>query len=192
MRDEEMPDDRLERLGMWRHRFRIDGGHDHTGVGDLRRVSAVASDDADDLCADLHGKAQREDQIRADVLLEAAAPDRQHEHHVFRLQAAPLEPGRKHRLPAFVVRAGGQLRDVIDRRIRLDGGDLPEVVDGMRAVRSAATHAQEEQTASTPTKVGKHGGHLVDHRRIQPGQNEGGLLQMAPGVQRGLGPWSGR
>ena len=78
MRDEEVPDNRLERLSMWRHRFRIDGGHDHACIGDLRRVSAVASDDANDLRADLLGQAQREDQIRADVLLDVAAPDRQH------------------------------------------------------------------------------------------------------------------
>ena len=53
MRHEQVPDDGLERLAVRRHGVRIHGRHDDAGVGDRRRVAAVAADDADDGGADL-------------------------------------------------------------------------------------------------------------------------------------------
>src|SRR5439155_742165 len=46
------------------------------------------------------------------------------------------------------VDARGQLRDVVGRRVRLDPGDLPEVVDGVRGVAGTAAHPEDEEPAA--------------------------------------------
>ena len=79
---------------------------------DLLRVAAVAPDHADDARADFAARAcSARDEVRADVLLEVAAADREDEQRVVlvrsRLPAQPLdEDGR----PALVVRARGRAR----------------------------------------------------------------------------------
>ena len=56
MRDQQVPDDGLEGLTMRGDRVGIDRRHDDAGIGDLRRVAAVATDDANDRGAELLGR----------------------------------------------------------------------------------------------------------------------------------------
>ena len=58
VRDEQVPDDGLERLGVRRDVGGVDGRHDDAGVGHLGGVAAVPADDADDRRADLLGVLQ--------------------------------------------------------------------------------------------------------------------------------------
>ena len=51
------------------------------------------------------------------------------------------------RLPALVVGPGGQLRDVVGRRVALEVAELAKVVDGVRGVPGAAADAEDEQAA---------------------------------------------
>jgi hypothetical protein len=63
-----------------------------------------------------------------------------------------VEPRRKHRVPSCVVRAGGKLRDVVDRAIDLDAAKL---ANGVAAVRRAAAtpirnkHSRRSRTRSS-------------------------------------------
>ena len=134
MGDQQVPDHGLEGFGVRRDRVRVHRRDDADRVADLGRVAAVAADHAEDLRADRLGILQRAHEIGADVLLEIAAADREHEQRVLRLEPAHLEPLDEHRLPAFVVGARGEFRDVVGRRIGLDADDLAEVVDRVRAL----------------------------------------------------------
>ena len=121
----------------------------HARVGDLRGVAAIAADDADDAGADGLRLVQRGHEVRADVLLDVAAADREH--------AAPRRapPGgwsaatrrRPMAQPSSLVRAVSS-DDVVGRRVGLDADDLPEVVDGVRGVGGAAADAQDEQPSA--------------------------------------------
>ena len=85
MRDEQVPDDRLKRFGVGRDVFCVHRGNDDARRRFLRRVTAVASDDADDAGTDLlreldggraHGPRRADDQdpfAALDVALEFAA-----------------------------------------------------------------------------------------------------------------------
>src|ERR1700694_2120372 len=94
--DEEMPDDRLERLGVRRHVVRVDRGDDHTGVGDLGRVAAVLADEADAPGADLLGELESGDEIGRDVLLEVAAADGENHYAIPGGEARASQPLDKH------------------------------------------------------------------------------------------------
>ena len=76
------------------------------GVGDLGRVSAVAADDADDGRAQVFGVLQRAHEVRADVLFEAAAADREDEDPILGAQpAARSHAANTVSQPSSLVRA---------------------------------------------------------------------------------------
>ena len=56
--------------------------------------------------------------------------------------ATDAQPGGKDSLPAFVIRARCQFRNVIDRSVRFDAAEFPKVVDGMTTIRRTAANAQ--------------------------------------------------
>ncbi len=56
--------------------------------------------------------------------LDVAAADREDQHGVAGAEARALEPRRERRLPAFVVGPGGQLGDVVGRRVGLEPQSL--------------------------------------------------------------------
>ena len=87
MRDQQVPNDGLERFRMRRDRFRVHRRNDAAGVRRLRRIASIASDDARDLRADALGIFDRLNEIGADVLLQVAAANREDEESVLRLQA---------------------------------------------------------------------------------------------------------
>ena len=57
----------------------------------------------------------------------------------------PLSHSEKRGVPALVVDAGGQLGDVVGRRVGLEAADLAEVVDGVAGVAGRAADAEDEQ-----------------------------------------------
>ena len=66
MRNEEVPDDRLEGLRMRRDIHGVDRGHDDARIGDLRGVSAVLADDPIDPGGDFLRQLQLEAQAQAE------------------------------------------------------------------------------------------------------------------------------
>ena len=53
-------------------------------------------------------------------------------------------------LPSFVIGAGGQLRDVVGRRIGFEAADLAEIIDGVRGIGRAAADAQKKDPPAVP------------------------------------------
>ncbi len=139
MGNEQMPDDRLKRLGVGRDRFRIDRWDNDACIGHSGGVAAVPANHAGYLGADSFGIFQGFHQIWADVLLEITAADRKHKHGILRDEFADLEPFNKNRCPAFVVGACRQFRDVVGRGVRFDANNLPKVVDGILPRMSMAS-----------------------------------------------------
>src|SRR5438270_899691 len=45
MRHHQVPNYRLESLGVGSYRFRVDGGDDHADVGNLGRIASIPADD---------------------------------------------------------------------------------------------------------------------------------------------------
>ena len=144
MRHEQVPDNRLKCLGVRRDGVWIDRRNDDAIIGHPGGIAAVAADDANDLGPHLPGIIERRYQVGADIFLGAAAANRKNTQHVARLEPADFEPLHKDGCPAFVVGARGQLGDVIGRRVGLDAGQLPKIIDGVRAVGGAAADAQEK------------------------------------------------
>src|SRR5712692_2905843 len=98
-----MPHESLERFRVGRHVLGVDRRYDHAGVGDLRGIATVPSHDSAD-CRTLGARElERAYDVRTHVTLQAAATDREDEHHVVAHQAASLEPVGKYGLPAVVV-----------------------------------------------------------------------------------------
>ena len=181
-----MPDDRLKRLAVRRHGFGIDGRDDHAGIRDLRGIAPIASDDADNGGADAPRVLQRAHEVGADVLLDAAAAHREHEHAVFAAQPAAGQPGGEYRVPALVVRPGGELRNVVGRGVGLEAGQLPEVVDGVRAVAGTASDSEEEEPAAAASHLREHVGHTLDGVGVEALENLCGLLEMLSGEAHGV------
>ncbi len=186
MRYQEVPHDCLEGLTVGRDVVCVHGRNHHARVGDLCRVSAIAPDDAHDAGPDLSGEIDREDEVHADVFLAAAPANRQHEQHVLGLQPASLQPVHEDALPPFVVGPGGQLRDVVHRRVRLDAGDLPEIVHGVRTVRGAAADTKEEQPAAAGAKIAEEPDDFLDRVQVDGLDDTAGFLEVLLRVAHGV------
>ena len=149
MRDQEMPHDGLERFRVRRHPLGVHGGHDHRDLGYLGGVATIPAHDAADRCTDLPSVLERPDDIRAHVTLHAPASHRKDEHHVLGRQPACLQPVSEDGFPTIVVDTRRKLGDVVRGRIRLDPGNLAEIINRVRRMPGAASYAEDEQAAAS-------------------------------------------
>src|SRR5580704_9458991 len=124
MRDEAMPNDGLESLGVRRH-ARIFDRRDHdNNVAGLLGIAAVTAHNAEYFEAPRLALLDRADDVGADVLFQIAAANRKNEDSILGIGAADLEPFGKYRRPAFVVGPRRELRDIVGRRIGFDPAEL--------------------------------------------------------------------
>src|SRR5262249_19677170 len=70
-------------------------------------------------------------------------------------QARGVQPVGEAALPALVVDAGGQLRDVVRGGVSLQAAQLAEVVDGVAGVPGRAADAEDEQPAAPLAQRGQ-------------------------------------
>src|SRR5438270_11848750 len=133
-----MPDDRADALGLGRHVVREEWGDEYARVGVAAGVAPVAADDAEDPGSPIPREIDGTDDVGGDAALEVTAANREDEEGVGRVQAGDPQPLDEGRVPALVVDPGGQLADVVGRRVGLDAADLAEVVDGMARVAGRA------------------------------------------------------
>src|SRR5262249_54069958 len=146
------------------------------------RVAAVTPDDADDRRAALARQLQRRDQVRADVLRDVPAPDREYEHTILRPQPTAAQPLDEHARPPVVVGAGGELGDVVGRGVGLEAGDLAEVVDRVAAVRRTAADAEEEQPAAALADAIQDVHDALDRVGVELVDHASGLVEVLAGV----------
>ena len=92
MRNPQMPNHSLERLGVRRDVCGIDCRDDNRHVGNLRCVSSVAAHDPKDRATSFLRELQCAHQIRTDILFKAAAAYRQYKNRVFFVKSAPFKP----------------------------------------------------------------------------------------------------
>src|SRR5258708_12881643 len=103
MRDEQVPDDRLERFGVRSHVFGIHRRNDHAGVRHLGGVATISTDHADDPSADSSDVLERLDDVRADVFLNASTAYPQNADAVLGLEPAALPPPPHTRPPSSAL-----------------------------------------------------------------------------------------
>ena len=94
-------------------------------------------------------------EIRRHVVVAATATHGENEQGVARREARGSEPCLEARVPALVVRARGELCDVVGRSVGLEVAQLPKVVHCMRRVGCAASDPEDEQASAACS----HGGH---------------------------------
>jgi hypothetical protein len=95
------------------------------------------------------------DEVERHLWFARAPADAEHEHGVAVGQAARAQVLVERRLPALVVRARGQLGDVVGRRVGLEVADLAEVVDGVRGVPRAAADPEDEESPAAVADRGQ-------------------------------------
>ena len=148
VRHEQMPHDGLKGFRVRRNGVGIHHGHDNARISQLGGHPTVASDNPDNRRASRSRKLDDGHEIRTDARLAAAAADGEHEHAVTRGEPAGPQPAHQRLVPPVVIDAGGELGDVVRRRVGLEAGELAEVADRVRRVRGAAAVADDEQPAA--------------------------------------------
>lgn len=153
MRDKQMPDEGLERLGVGRDRLRIDDGNEDANVRQLSGGSTVAPHDPGDGRTFFAGVEQRTDEIGADVLFDITSAHGENKERVGRAEAAGAEPVAVGRVPAFIVHARGEFGDVVRDAIGFDAGDFAEIASCVRRVARAAANAEKKEAAAALANV---------------------------------------
>src|SRR5580698_5152626 len=120
MAHQKVPNHSAEALGVWRHALGSHGGNDDACIGHLAGVSAVTTDDAEDLRAHFTREIERANEIHADIFFAIPTANAEDENPIARSQAGDAEPFREASLPTFVVHPCRQLAHVVGRRIRFD------------------------------------------------------------------------
>src|SRR5690349_19477786 len=118
MRDEQMPEHRLERFRM---RSDVSGVYDrnnHAGMGDTRRVTAVLADDTNDARALFLRELEGDDEVRRNVLREISAADGENKNTVAVVQPRTRQPFGKYGRPTLVIGACRELGNIVSWRIR--------------------------------------------------------------------------
>ena len=108
MRNQQMPDDRLEGFRVRCDVCRIYRRDQHASIGNGCRITAVAAYDADDFCSNRLRILQRGDEVWAYVLRNISAAHGENQQQIIGPQAAGAQPAIEDRTPAFVVGARGQ------------------------------------------------------------------------------------
>ena len=83
MRNQQVQNNRLKCLGMWRDRFRIDRRYDYARIRYLGRIAAIPSNHAHNLGANCLGILQPRHQVRTDVLFKVAAANGKDKYRIF-------------------------------------------------------------------------------------------------------------
>jgi hypothetical protein len=145
MADQAVPDHSLEGLRQRCDPIWIDLGNHDDHVAMPGGMAAVPAHDAEHFGRPRLGQIDRLDDVGADIALGIAAADRVDQDGVLVVEAADLEPRRKDRVPALVIGARGELRDVVYRAVGFYSAQLAKIIDGMTAIARAAADADQKQ-----------------------------------------------
>src|SRR5262249_29551898 len=117
-------------------------------------------------------------EVGTNILLQIAPADGKNEQAVPTLKPAALQPFGEHGAPTFVVGAGRELGDIVTRCIRFKAADLAKIIDGVRCVGSAASHAEDEKAAPTLPQRSQFIHHLLDLAGVELGNDLPGLFEV--------------
>ncbi len=164
MGHQQVPHDGAQALGVRRDAVGVQRRDDHAGVGELCGRSRRRGRRCRRSAPRPRGRARaRATRFTRHVLLAVAAADREDQQRVAsRARREPSQPLGEAGVPALVVDAGGQLGDVVGRRVRLEAADLAEVVDRVAGVAGRAADAQDEQPPPAVAGRREAFGHALD------------------------------
>ena len=173
MRDERVPNDRLERLDQRRPQVgrRVEKDCD---VRELRKRAAWRTDHSVDGAPELSATLQRAHYIDRYPMLARTTADRKDEKRIALGQPGDLEPAAKRRLPTVVVDPRGQLRDVLCDRVTLDRTQLAEVVDCVRRMPCSTSDSEDEQPATALAQFRQTSSHSIDSVRVNASRKRRG------------------
>ena len=186
VRHQAMPNNRLERFRMRRDPRRLDGWNDDDNVALLLGIAAIAADDAE------HAKPSFLDSVTAATMLGLTffsmlpPPTEKTKIASSRVGSADLQPLRKDRMPAFVVRPSGQLRHIVRGCVGLDPAQLAKIVDGVAAVARAAANANDEEPAATIAQRDQFRAQRFDGVVGQPPRRLTYFFEIGGGMGHGL------
>ena len=163
MRDQAMPRDRMKGLRMGGHTLAVDGRNDQDGIPHLLSVSSIATDDAIDPQSPLLRFVDSVDEIHTDLVRHVPPADREHKDGVILTGTTHSQPGRKNSFPAVIIRACGQLCNIVDWCVGFNPAEFSEVVDGMTAIRCAPSDAQHKQPPVSRAQIRKALRNILKH-----------------------------
>ncbi len=182
MGDEAVPYHRLERLDQ--RSLQLSGRVDDDGdVGECCQRSARSADNSVDRTAELPTALDGVDEVDRDAVLTGPASDAEHQERVPGGEPGDRQPFRVRRVPAVVVGARCQLRDIVGRRVALHPAELAEVVDRVRCVPGTSSDAEDEEPSPILTHLGQAIGHGVQLSGIDRAGQVGRGLQVASSMR---------
>jgi hypothetical protein len=165
MADQQMPQHGAQPFGMRRDAIGRERRNHDAFFGYLPRESAVKRPiphDAEDVSARFRRRFERANDIDRYVFLAASAAHREDQHAVARADARALQPGGEAGVPAFVIRPGGELGNVVGGRVGFKTAQLAKVVDRVAGVAGRPADAQDEQAPAEFANPRQTQGHALD------------------------------
>src|SRR5579859_5907578 len=144
MGNKAMPYNCLKGLRMRSHARRLDCGHHYDAIAYQFGIASIATDDTEYLQPALLRLFRSRHYIGADVLLRISATYGENKYRVVGICLARAQPGRKNRIPAFIIGPRRQLGNVVYRGVGLDAAKFSEIVDRVTAIGGASTHSQKK------------------------------------------------
>src|SRR5215472_13947142 len=163
---------------MRRDGCRVHDWHQYTCVRYFRGESTVASDDATDSGSNFACVTQGRDQVGADVVFRVSAADGKNKDRVLGPQVTPLQPVLVGGLPAIVVDARRQFRNIIGGRVALDVRDLSEVVNRVRGMSRTSAYSEKKDAPTVVANIQQNIKDLVDAVAINQSQDRAGFFQI--------------
>lgn len=182
VRDEQVPDDRLESFAVRRDVVGVNGRYDDACISDRSCEPAIFADDSDNPRADLAGKLQGGHEIWRDVFLQVAAADRQDEQGIFFFESRAAQPFDKDGGPAFVIRARSEFGNVIGWRVAFETADFAEIVDGVGSVGGAAPDPKDEESTTARPDSDELADALLAILGVELGDDFGGFAKVLRGI----------
>src|SRR6266850_745682 len=167
IRDDGVPDNGLESLGVGSHAVSVHGRHDENNVSVQFRISAVSPDDAHHIHPPALGFVDYGDEIGADVPLPISAAYRHDHQDVAAGGAADAQSFRKAGLPPFIIDSSSQFGNVVHRCEGIDSGKLAEVIYGVTAIAGASAHAAEKEASTVLAKTDQAPDHVVQRLEVE-------------------------
>src|SRR5579885_1964055 len=167
VRNQKVPDDRLQRFNKRRDGIIRNCGNNEAGIGDLRRITAVPTDDAKNACADTFCQLQTAYKVHADLALTVSSADRENKDRVLRIDSAATQPVCVAAFPSVVIDSGCKFGHVVAGRIAFHACDLAEVIDCMAGVARASANAEKEDAAAVLADIRQQRNHFFNFFRIQ-------------------------
>src|SRR5262249_14803344 len=141
MRHKQVPHNSLKSFRVRCDSIPMNDWNEHAGIGHSGRIAPIPTNNADNAGARGLRIINRGYDVRANVLLETPPADGKHQKSIAGIEPAHLQPGCKHRRPAFVVDSSRQFRNIVGWSVSLNPRDLSKIVHRVGCIGGATAYA---------------------------------------------------